>query len=1032
MNQVKKMFCLFIVVSIIVNTTTIVSRAKDNEIENVIEVETVIELENAIQVANKNGGNYTIIVQDGTYELNQLIHIVSDYITIKSQSGNYKDVTIKGKGMSGLVSHVFLVTANNFTIEGISLGEVSNHVIQVQGEKGASNVVVRNCCLYNAYEQLLKVSGGVTSDIESKNGLVENCHFEYTLGIGPQYYIGGIDAHHAVDWEVRNNTFKDIISPESSLAEHAIHFWSSSKNTLVENNTIIDCDRGIGFGLGSSTHEGGIIRNNYVYTSRDVGIGLENANNVKVYDNTVYTPNYDNSIEYRFSGTSAEISDNVISGKIASRNNGKATLSENIYVSESEWTIGVDELATYKEVPSNWATVPIQRLEEETMIKEDLYKDYQTNISRKDFAYLSVKLYEELSEKQAPAISSLEEQTFADTKDSYVLKAYKLGIINGYGNGLFGPEDTITREQVAVMLVKSIQQSGINLNQENIDQLEFKDQKLMSSWALKSIRIAYKHQIMNGVSSQTIAPKSYTTREQALVLVYNVLQQKGDFDTANPLDSAEVTITEEYEQLVIEKPILKWTKGGAYNSWAERGWYSTPAVADLDNDGDYEIIASAYSIVVLDAISGDEIWRVKSGHDRSESDVDNVGRTWSDIIVEDIDGDQQMEIISAHSGGVVSVYNHDGYFELGWPNKPIDRELRGLKVFDIDQDGTSEIIVTAAVGSKENIWVYEHEGSLRDGWPQLSNDLGYAYGIFNNNVSVGDLTGDGNAEIVVPSDVHYICAYDTMGIQLDANPIYGDVKWGAVGVWESLETERKGWGTSEGSRNERNRANFAHGASVIDDVNNDGILEVIAIGNVYDSKYGHPPGLYNGVFIFNADRTRFRDLNFNWETVPIDTGAPLSEDYNEIENNQPDPVVSDMDNDGFKEIIFSSYDGKIHCYSLDQEEHNNWPYSVYEEASGVIVFASVPEIQDLNNDGFKEVILTTWTQNDVKQNGNLIIFDYKGTVLFKEELPNSFDSSQGNGALASPRVFDIDKDGEYEIIINSINAGIIVYDVPTL
>ncbi len=150
---------------------------------------------------------------------------------------------------------------------------------------------------------------------------------------------------------------------------------------------------------------------------------------------------------------------------------------------------------------------------------------------------------------------------------------------------------------------------------------------------------------------------------------------------------------------------LKWKHGGAYNSWVETGWYASPVIVDLDGDGSLEIVSSAYSLTVLDALTGNLKWRVKSGHDMTEPNAQNVGRTWPNIIVDDIDADGQLEIISAHGNGYVSVYNHDGYFEQGWPQKPISRELRGLKVDDLDLDGTKEIIVTAAVGSKENIWV---------------------------------------------------------------------------------------------------------------------------------------------------------------------------------------------------------------------------------------------------------------------------------------------------------------------------------------
>jgi len=101
-------------------------------------------------------------------------------------------------------------------------------------------------------------------------------------------------------------------------------------------------------------------------------------------------------------------------------------------------------------------------------------------------------------------------------------------------------------------------------------------------------------------------------------------------------------------------PVLKWQYGGCYASWCETGWYSSPAVADLDGDGKKEIIASAYSIAVLDGQTGNLEWRVGPGRDRSEgSSYDH--RTWPGIEVTHVDGDGHLEIITAHSGGYVSV-----------------------------------------------------------------------------------------------------------------------------------------------------------------------------------------------------------------------------------------------------------------------------------------------------------------------------------------------------------------------------------------
>lgn len=492
-----------------------------------IEVSTVEQLVSAIEEANNNGGYTTIIVQDGVYNIDGMLHIYTEHITVVSQAKDFSKVTIKGRGMDGNVSHVFLVSASDFKVEGLSLGEVKNHVIQVQGEKGASNFSALNTRFYNGYEQLLKVSGKGENGLYSSNGLVSGCLFEYTKGIGPQYYIGGVDAHSAYDWIVENNVFKNIVSPEQRLAEHAIHFWSGSTRTIVKNNLILNCDRGIGFGLGSSTHVDGSIINNKVYTTRDVGIGLENASHVLVEGNTVYTKNYSNSIEYRFEGTSADIFSNVTNESISKRNGGEANLSNNV-IKEIPFDITKEFIVTVEEpiiedIPSTWASDEIEHLKEHTDIKQSLYSDYKVNISRKDFAYLAVKLYELLNKNVDLSTIEINQATFTDTTDEYVLKAYELGIIQGYGNGVFGPNDPINREQVATMLIKAMRKANVDLSTTNVTDISFSDQSNISSWALEPIRIAYKHKIMNGVGNATIMPKDFTTREQALVLIFNIL-----------------------------------------------------------------------------------------------------------------------------------------------------------------------------------------------------------------------------------------------------------------------------------------------------------------------------------------------------------------------------------------------------------------------------------------------------------------------------------------------------------------------------
>ena len=157
--------------------------------------------------ANSSGGNTTILLSDGTYTLSQGLWVTAPYITVAGQSGNRQNVIIQGDAMSSSASvqSIFSVTGSHFEVRDLTMQKCRNHIIQVKGENDADYAVVRNCILRDSYEQLLKVSVDLNNtSVAADNGLVEGCLFEYSAGIGPQYYIGGIDAHAAKNWAVRS------------------------------------------------------------------------------------------------------------------------------------------------------------------------------------------------------------------------------------------------------------------------------------------------------------------------------------------------------------------------------------------------------------------------------------------------------------------------------------------------------------------------------------------------------------------------------------------------------------------------------------------------------------------------------------------------------------------------------------------------------------------------------------------------------------------------------------------------------------
>ena len=480
----------------------------------------------------------------------------------------------------------------------------------------------------------------------------------------------------------------------------------------------------------------------------------------------------------------------------------------------------------------------------------------------------------------------------------------------------------------------------------------------------------------------------------------------------------------------IAAPLLKWQRGGCDATWCEIGWYSSPAVADVDNDSKMEVVAAAYHLFVL----GDNGTITPTL--KQQPDPPGL-RVWPGIVVADIDGNGALEIVVAQENGYVSVYDQGGG-HLRWSRQPTpDQELRSLAAYDLDGDGILEILVAAAIEGNYNQWyVYQHDGALRTGWPQLvEGALGSAAGCFNENIAVADLDRDERGEIIGPSNAYTITAYQDDGLQILANERYnnfdpeGSKFWSQVGVHVDDAADLRGYANC----GTEHRPNFADSAPLIVDVNRDGTLEVVVVGNVYNCSTN--TDLYQMPFIFNADRSRWKAGSFDWTAIPVPDGqaAPLSEDSGVIETAMPTPVAADLDGDGNLEILYASYDGRVHAYWLDKTERGSWPYSVYQAADGYYSFASEPVVADLDNNGKAEVIFASWTQKGSGQTGKLYILDYLGNPLQVVSLPPAFGiptPPNWNGVLAAPTLADIDGDGNLDVVLNTANSGIVAYKLP--
>jgi hypothetical protein len=474
----------------------------------------------------------------------------------------------------------------------------------------------------------------------------------------------------------------------------------------------------------------------------------------------------------------------------------------------------------------------------------------------------------------------------------------------------------------------------------------------------------------------------------------------------------------------VNAPVLKWQRGGCFGSWCQTGWYASPAVADLDGDRQPEVIWGSYDLVVLNGSTGAERARAA-----------NASRVWPGVAVADLSGDGTLEIVVGRGGDQLTVYRPTtsaGIMTLGvlWARNPFGGgEVRTLAVDDLDGDGPLEVIVGRAASiSSQQLHVFEANGTPRAGWPaRRAADPGWGSGMYNENVAVADLDGDGDKELIGPTDTHYITALDRGGTPLPASSYFGAGEvWGSVGVHVDDAVDVRGYANC----GTEHRPNFAYMSPSIGDLDRNGTPEIVVPGDVYDCDVGDGPGdLAILPWVFQRDRRRWTASGYDWTVLPSwDAGwAPLSEDYNVIENSVSNAVIADLDGDGRQEILYAAYDGKVHAFWLDKTEHGNWPYDV--PGSGMR-FAAEPVVVDLNGDGPAEVIFTSWGEKAGATIGQVHVLDALGNLLHVVDLPGSFSAGSWNGGLAAPTVANIDSDADYELVVGTSHSGVVAYDLP--
>lgn len=337
---------------------------------------------------------------------------------------------------------------------------------------------------------------------------------------------------------------------------------------------------------------------------------------------------------------------------------------------------------------------------------------------------------------------------------------------------------------------------------------------------------------------------------------------------------------------------------------------SSPAVGDLDGNGDFEVvILNDDGLVNIFNHDGSYFYN-------SRMSTSGYGES-STTVLYDLDNDGDLEIIVGSTDGDTHVWHHDGKTMAGWPAAGNQKIVASPAVGDIDGDGKPEIVIARNL----NGWVevYDTSGNHISGWPkQVPSVDRVSYIDFLNSPAIGDIDADGDREIIIASN-----GYDE-----------ADKK---IHVWHHDGTYATGWPKriKDPNSSVRGADFFVPTSIVLGNIDNDDQLEIIA------------QSAHNNVFVLEHDGK----MKTGWPS--LNSGNARSYEF-----FPSSPVVADLDGDGDKELFtdggplptLASQNG-VFAYHDDGKNMSGWPKNLPTPNN------STAAIADIDRDGLTDIVL---------------------------------------------------------------------------
>ncbi|WP_274365625.1 immunoglobulin-like domain-containing protein [Paenibacillus thermotolerans] len=181
----------------------------------------------------------------------------------------------------------------------------------------------------------------------------------------------------------------------------------------------------------------------------------------------------------------------------------------------------------FEDVSNHWAKDAVNNMGSRMVINGTGVGifDPDRNITRAEFAAIMVR---GLGLRLEKGLASFTDLNPRDWYYDAVQTAYSYGLVNGFEDGSFRPNDQITREQAMVIIAKAMKLTGlegVNSNQASNLLSIYQDASFVSGWAINGVADSVHTGIVTGRDRDKLAPNALITRAEVAMMIQRLLQK---------------------------------------------------------------------------------------------------------------------------------------------------------------------------------------------------------------------------------------------------------------------------------------------------------------------------------------------------------------------------------------------------------------------------------------------------------------------------------------------------------------------------